>query len=54
MTFTNFGLSDPLVQGILATGYTAPTEIQSQAIPAAISHPLWPDTGTAFACNGWL
>jgi ATP-dependent RNA helicase RhlE len=36
MPFTNFGLSDPLVRGILATGYTAPTEIQSQAIPAAI------------------
>ena len=36
MSFTTFGLSDPLVRGILATGYTAPTEIQSQAIPAAI------------------
>ena len=36
MPFNRFGLSDPLVQGILATGYTAPTEIQSQAIPAAI------------------
>jgi len=36
MPFTIFGLSDPLVRGILATGYTAPTEIQSQAIPAAI------------------
>jgi len=36
MPFKRFGLSDPLVQGILATGYTAPTEIQSQAIPAAI------------------
>jgi ATP-dependent RNA helicase RhlE len=36
MPFTTFGLSDPLVRGILATGYTAPTEIQSQAIPAAI------------------
>jgi ATP-dependent RNA helicase RhlE len=36
MPFNTFGLSDPLVQGILATGYTAPTEIQSQAIPAAI------------------
>ena len=36
MPFTTFGLSDPLVQGILATGYIAPTEIQSQAIPAAI------------------
>ncbi len=34
--FHSFGLSDPLVQGILATGYTAPTEIQSRAIPAAI------------------
>jgi ATP-dependent RNA helicase RhlE len=36
MPFKIFGLSDPLVQGILATGYTAPTEIQSQAIPAVI------------------
>jgi ATP-dependent RNA helicase RhlE len=36
MPFTTFGLSDPLVRGILATGYTAPTEIQSEAIPAAI------------------
>ena len=36
MSFTTFGLSDPLVKGILATGYTAPTEIQSQVIPAAI------------------
>jgi ATP-dependent RNA helicase RhlE len=36
MPFTKIGLSDPLVQGILATGYTAPTEIQSQAIPAGI------------------
>jgi len=36
MSFTTFGLSDPLVRGILATGYTAPTEIQSQAIPAAV------------------
>jgi len=37
MTFKTFGLSDPLVQGILASGYTAPTEVQSQAIPAAIT-----------------
>ena len=36
MPFKTIGLSDPLVQGILATGYTAPTEIQSKAIPAAI------------------
>ena len=36
MPFKSLGLSDKLVQGILATGYTAPTAIQSQAIPAAI------------------
>jgi ATP-dependent RNA helicase RhlE len=36
MPFKTLGLSDPLVQGILATGYTVPTEIQFQAIPAAI------------------
>jgi ATP-dependent RNA helicase RhlE len=36
MPFKTFGLSDPLVQGILAVGYTAPTEIQSEVIPAAI------------------
>jgi ATP-dependent RNA helicase RhlE len=34
--FNKFGLSDPLVKGILATGYTAPTEIQTQAMPPAI------------------
>lgn len=36
MPFKVLGLSDPLVRGILATGYTAPTEIQSQVIPAAV------------------
>lgn len=36
MPFNQLGLADPLVQGILATGYTAPTEIQSQAIPAIL------------------
>ena len=36
MPFKSLGLSDQLVQGILATGYTAPTKIQSEAIPAAI------------------
>lgn len=36
MPFKVFGLSDPLVQGILAAGYAAPTEIQSKVIPAAI------------------
>lgn len=36
MPFKTIGLADPLVLGILATGYKAPTEIQAQAIPAAI------------------
>ena len=36
MPFNKLGLTDPLVQGILATGYTAPTEIQSQGIPAVL------------------
>jgi ATP-dependent RNA helicase RhlE len=37
MPFTTMGLSEPLVRGIQACGYTTPTEIQSQAIPAALS-----------------
>ncbi|MGB2869776.1 MAG: DEAD/DEAH box helicase [Bacteroidota bacterium] len=37
MPFSTLGLTDRLVQGILATGYTAPTEIQSRAIPAGLS-----------------
>jgi ATP-dependent RNA helicase RhlE len=37
MPFKKIGLLDPLVRGILATGFTAPTEIQSQVIPAAIA-----------------
>ena len=36
MPFKFLGLCDPLVQGILATGYKAPTEIQSQVIPAGV------------------
>jgi len=36
MSFTKLGLSDPLLRGVLAGGYTTPTEIQSQAIPAAL------------------
>jgi ATP-dependent RNA helicase RhlE len=36
MPFKTIGLCDELVQGILATGYTAPTEIQAEAIPVAI------------------
>ena len=37
MPFAKAGLSDPLVRGILATGFTAPTEIQSQVIPTALA-----------------
>jgi ATP-dependent RNA helicase RhlE len=37
MSFTMMGLSDPLVRGVLASGYTHPTEIQSEAIPAVVS-----------------
>lgn len=36
MPFKTIGLCDELVQGILATGYTAPTEIQAEAIPVVI------------------
>jgi ATP-dependent RNA helicase RhlE len=36
MPFKTLGLSDALVQGILANGYAAPTEIQSRAIPLAL------------------
>lgn len=37
MPFSKLGLSDQLVQGILATGYTAPTAIQTRAIPLAVA-----------------
>ncbi len=37
MVFKALGLNDRLVQGILATGFTAPTEIQSRAIPLAVA-----------------
>lgn len=37
MAFKELGLNDRLVQGILATGYTVPTEIQARAIPAAVA-----------------
>ncbi len=36
MPFKKIGLCDELVQGILATGYAAPTEIQAEAIPVVI------------------
>ena len=37
MPFSKLGLADELVQGILATGYTAPTAIQERAIPLAVA-----------------
>jgi ATP-dependent RNA helicase RhlE len=37
MPFTKMGLSELLLRGIQASGYKTPTEIQSQAIPAALS-----------------
>ena len=37
MSFSTMGLSDPLLRGVLASGYTTPTEIQSQAIPEVVS-----------------
>ncbi len=36
MSFSELGLNDQLLQGMLATGYSAPTEIQSRAIPPAL------------------
>ncbi len=37
MTFQELGLAEPLLQAIAATGYTIPTPVQSQAIPAVIA-----------------
>jgi ATP-dependent RNA helicase RhlE len=37
MNFSAMGLSDPILRSITAIGFTAPTEIQVQAIPAAIN-----------------
>jgi ATP-dependent RNA helicase RhlE len=36
MHFTKLGLSDPLLRGVRASGYTTPTEIQRQAIPVVL------------------
>ncbi|HUI65149.1 MAG TPA: DEAD/DEAH box helicase [Bacteroidota bacterium] len=37
MSFTTFGLSDHILQGVRAAGYTAPTPIQSLAIRPALA-----------------
>ncbi|NJD08125.1 MAG: DEAD/DEAH box helicase [Methylococcaceae bacterium] len=36
MTFKSLGLSDPLLRAVAEQGYSAPTPIQSQAIPAIL------------------
>ncbi len=36
MGFTKVGLSETILQGVYATGYTRPTEIQSKAIPLVV------------------
>ncbi|MDG1772844.1 MAG: DEAD/DEAH box helicase [Oceanicoccus sp.] len=37
MTFSKLGLSDPIVQAVSEQGYTVPTTIQQQAIPAVLA-----------------
>jgi ATP-dependent RNA helicase RhlE len=37
MSFSNFGLSDVVLQGLSASGYSRPTEIQRQAIPLVLA-----------------
>ena len=37
MTFETLGLSDSLLRAVAHTGYTTPTPIQTQAIPAILS-----------------
>jgi len=37
MSFSTFGLSESIMQGVSASGYTTPTEIQKKAIPLALS-----------------
>ena len=37
MTFSNLGLTEQLLRAVSASGYTNPTPIQQQAIPAIIN-----------------
>ncbi|MCB1771277.1 MAG: DEAD/DEAH box helicase, partial [Candidatus Competibacteraceae bacterium] len=37
MSFSSLGLSDALVRAVTERGYTVPTPIQRQAIPAVLS-----------------
>jgi ATP-dependent RNA helicase RhlE len=36
MSFSTFGLSDSIMRGVAASGYSSPTEIQKKAIPLAL------------------
>ena len=37
MSFTTLGLSDAIVRAVTEAGYTQPTPIQTQAIPAVMN-----------------
>ncbi|MER0214962.1 MAG: RNA helicase [Nitrosomonas sp.] len=37
MSFSNFGLSDEIIRAVTERGYTVPTPIQTQAIPAVLA-----------------
>src|ERR1019366_1234616 len=37
MSFTSLGLADEIVRAVTAHGYTTPTPIQAQAIPAVLA-----------------
>jgi ATP-dependent RNA helicase RhlE len=37
MSFTSLGLSDAIVRAVTEAGYTSPTPIQQQAIPAVLN-----------------
>ena len=37
MSFASLGLSEPLVRAVTEHGYTTPTPIQAQAIPAVLA-----------------
>ncbi len=37
MSFASLGLAEPIVRAVTEHGYTEPTPIQTQAIPAVLS-----------------
>ena len=56
MLFTELGLSDPILLAIKEHGYTTPTPIQSQSIPAVLkggdNHVLVADGATGLDDGG--